>query len=44
MLDAVRALRSPLHEESKIARVAMYLTTEDVGTLRAAGCGPPRSR
>ncbi|MGO4427989.1 GNAT family N-acetyltransferase, partial [Streptomyces sp. MCAF7] len=24
VLDAVRALRSPLHEESKIARVAMY--------------------
>ncbi|MER7155093.1 GNAT family N-acetyltransferase [Streptomyces lydicus] len=37
VLDAVRALRSPLHEESKIARVAMYLTTEDVGALRAAG-------
>ncbi|MBB4684432.1 GNAT family N-acetyltransferase [Amycolatopsis jiangsuensis] len=38
LLDAVRALRSPLHEASKIARVAMYLTTEDVTTLRAAGC------
>lgn len=37
LLDAVRALRSPLHEDSKIARVAMYLTTEDVRTLRAAG-------
>ncbi|WP_413811168.1 GNAT family N-acetyltransferase [Streptomyces sp. OE57] len=37
VLDAVRALRSPLHEESKIARVAMYLTTEDVRALRAAG-------
>lgn len=37
VLDAVRALRSPLHEDSKIARVAMYLTTEDVRALRAAG-------
>jgi hypothetical protein len=37
VLDAVRALRSPLHEESKLARVAMYLTTEDVRALRAAG-------
>jgi hypothetical protein len=37
LVDAVRALRSPLHEDSKIARVAMYLTTEDVGTLRSAG-------
>ncbi|SEF04536.1 hypothetical protein SAMN05216489_09914 [Streptomyces sp. 3213] len=37
VLDAVRALRSPLHGESKIARVAMYLTTEDVRALRAAG-------
>ncbi|NUQ96477.1 MAG: GNAT family N-acetyltransferase [Streptomyces sp.] len=37
VLEAVRALRSPVHEDSKIARVAMYLTTEDVRALRAAG-------
>jgi hypothetical protein len=37
VLDGVRALRSPLHDESAIARVAMYLTTEDVATFRAAG-------
>ncbi|MFH8565749.1 GNAT family N-acetyltransferase [Streptomyces sp. NPDC017988] len=37
VLDAIRTLRSPLHEDSKIARVAMYLTTEDVRALRAAG-------
>ncbi|MEV7471105.1 phosphatidylglycerol lysyltransferase domain-containing protein [Streptomyces kronopolitis] len=37
VLDAVRALRSPLHEETSISRVAMYLTTQDVGALRAAG-------
>ena len=37
VLDAVRALRSPVHEEAETARVAMYLTTEDVTTLRAAG-------
>ena len=37
VLDAVRALRSPLHDDPKIARVAMYLTTPDVIALRAAG-------
>ncbi|BCJ55993.1 hypothetical protein Asp14428_74680 [Actinoplanes sp. NBRC 14428] len=37
VLDAVRALRSPLHDEPGISRVAMYLTTEDVRALRAAG-------
>ncbi|GHJ37210.1 GNAT family N-acetyltransferase [Streptomyces sp. TS71-3] len=37
LLDAVRALRSPLHEGEKVAQVAMYLTTPDVTALRAAG-------
>ncbi|MFJ8629881.1 GNAT family N-acetyltransferase [Streptomyces sp. NPDC093568] len=37
LLDALRTLRSPLHEEAKIPRVAMYLTTPDVMALRAAG-------
>ncbi|MFJ9036725.1 GNAT family N-acetyltransferase [Streptomyces sp. NPDC102406] len=37
VVDAVRAVRSPLHAGAKFARVAMYLTTADVTTLRAAG-------
>ncbi|MER6070390.1 GNAT family N-acetyltransferase [Streptomyces sp. NPDC001817] len=37
VLGAVRALRSPVHGDEKIARVAMYLTTGDVKAMRAAG-------
>ncbi|AGL16491.1 hypothetical protein [Actinoplanes sp. N902-109] len=37
VLDAVRALRSPLLGDGEPARVAMYLTTPDVQVFREAG-------